>query len=169
MERKGNVTGALAALLLVAAPLLAGCAHIAPQVAVPAELLARHDFSLADTPNKRTALAYLYTAWNDGQLAQARQSYWVPGSFPPGGGAGPPVSPRYTIRRVIEEGDQVVVLAFVEGVGIGQPFTTIFGTPGGTKIGDAVVEIMRFDPATGLIAEKVDVIEPLSETTYDFR
>ena len=82
---------------------------------------------------------------------------------------GPPVSPRYTIHRVIEEGDQVVVLAFVEGIGVGQPFTTVFGTPGGTRIGDAVVEIMRFDPATGLIAEKVDVIEPLSEATYDFR
>lgn len=144
-------------------------AEQAPQVEIPADLLQRYDFSLADTPNKRTALAYLYSAWNDGQLADARATYWVPGSFPAGGGSGPPVSPQYTIHRVIEEGDQVVVLALVEGIGIGDEITTIFGTPGGTKIGDAVVEIMRFDPATGLIAEKVDVIEPVSEESYDFR
>lgn len=164
-------------MLLCLAPLaLLGCASlgaaqdpVAARVEVPADLLARYDFSLADTPNKRTALAYLYTAWNDRRLAEARATYWVPGSFPPGGGSGPPVSPRYTIHRVIEEGNQVVVLAFVEGVGIGSEITTVFGTPGGTKIGDAVVEIMRFDPATGLIAEKVDIIEPLSEATYDFR
>lgn len=136
---------------------------------VAPEVLELHDYSLADTANKRTALAYLYTAWNDGKLAEARETYWVPGSFPPGGGSGPPVGPRYTIHQVIEEGNTVVVLAFVEGIGIGEEFTTVFGTPGGTKIGDAVVEIMRFDPATGLIAEKWDTIEPLSEATYDFR
>lgn len=139
------------------------------QVQIPDDLLDRYDFSLADTPNKRTALAYLYTAWNDGRLAEARETYWVPGSFPPGGGSGPPVSPRYTIKRVIEEGDEVVVLAMVEGVGIGEEITTVFGTPGGTKIGDAVVEFIRFDPASGLIAQKVDIIEPMSEESYDFR
>jgi len=155
---------------------LAGCTAETPapveaeaKVAIPADLLERHDFSLADTPNKRTALAYLYSAWNDGELASARATYWVPGSFPPGGGSGPPVSPQYTIKRVMEEGDQVVVLALVEGVGIGEEFTTVFGTPGGIKIGDAVVEFMRFDPASGLIAKKVDIIEPMSEESYDFR
>jgi len=139
------------------------------QVIIPQELLEKYDFSAADTPNKRTALAYLYTAWNDNRLAEAREAYWLPGSFPPGGGAGPPVGPRYTIKRVIEESDQVVVLAFVEGVGIGDEITTIFGTPGGTKIGDGVVEVMRFDPTTGLIAQKVDIVEPVSEESYDFK
>ena len=155
---------------------LAGCNDraaqpdaVRAQVGVPSDLLESHDFSLADTPNKRTALAYLYTAWNDGKLAEARATYWMPGSFPPGGGSGPPVSPRYTIKQVIEEDDTVVVLAFVEGIGIGEEFTTVFGTPGGTRIGDAVVEIMRFDPESGLITEKWDTIEPLSEATYDFR
>lgn len=167
------VTGQVLATLLLALSACSGApetsdAPVAEEV-VPADVLALHNYSLADTPNKRTALAYLYTAWNDGKLAEARETYWVPGSFPPGGGSGPPVSPQYTIHKVIEEGDTVVVLAFVEGIGIGEEFTTVFGTPGGTKIGDAVVEIMRFDPATGLIAEKWDTIEPLSEETYDFR
>ncbi|MEL1251070.1 hypothetical protein [Aurantiacibacter gilvus] len=132
------------------------------QMEIPADLLERYEFSPADTPNKRIALVYLYSAWNDGELADARATYWVPGYFPP-------VIPQYRIHRVIEEGDQVVVLALVEGIGIGDEITTIFGTPGGTKIGDAVVEVMRFDPATGLIAEKVDIIEPMSEESYDFR
>lgn len=157
-----------------AALLLAGCATmpVGPAAPVDATLLARHDFSLADTPNKRTALAYLYTAWNEGRLREARLTYWRRGSFldleAGGQPSGPPVSPVYTVHRVIEEGDQVVVLAFVRGVGVGQPFTTVFGTPGGTRIGDAVVEIFRFDE-NGLIAQKWDTIEPLSETTYDFR
>lgn len=154
-----------------AALLLAGCATV-PAAPLDAGLLARHDFSLADTPNKRTALAYLYTAWNEGRLREARLTYWRRGSFPDleagGQPSGPPVSPVYTVHRVIEEGDQVVVLAFVRGVGVGQPFTTVFGTPGGTRIGDAVVEIFRFDE-DGLIAQKWDTIEPLSEATYDFR
>ncbi len=139
-------------------------------VAVPPELMERHDFSLADTPNKRIALAYLYTAWNDGEVEAARRTYWVPGSFTEENIAPPPNvgTPSYTIHKVIEEGDHVVVLAFVEGVGIGEEFSTVFGTPGGTKIGDAVVEIMRFSP-DGLIAEKWDTIEPLSEDSYDFR
>lgn len=165
-----------AILALATALPLAGCAGpeaetAEPQgsVAIPVDLLARHDFSLAVTPNKRTALAYLYSAWNDGELQAARATYWVPGSFPTGGGSAPAVSPQYTIHQVIEEGDRVVVLALVRGVGIGEEITTIFGTPGGTKIGDAVVEIMRFDPATGLIAEKWDTIEPVSEESYDFR
>jgi len=139
---------------------------------IEAGLLQRHDFSLADTPNKRTALAYLYTAWNEQRLREARLAYWRRGSWPAleagGEASGPPVSPQYTMHRVIEEGDQVVVLAFVRGVGVGQPFTTVFGTPGGTRIGDAVVEIFRFD-AQGLIAQKWDTIEPLSDATYDFR
>jgi len=163
-----TLIGILAGSLLALVGCEAGQADI-DEVTIPADLLERHDFSLADTPNKRTALAYLYSAWNDGHLAEARETYWVSGSFPPGDGSGPPVSPHYTIHQVIEEGDTVVVLAFVEGIGIGEEFTTIFGTPGGTKIGDAVVEIMRFDPETGLIAEKWDTIEPLSEETYDFR
>lgn len=159
----------MAALLL-----LAGCATTPIPAGAPIEagLLERHDFSLADTPNKRTALAYLYTAWNEGRLREARLTYWRRGSFPDleagGQPSGPPVSPVYTMHRVIEEGDQVVVLAFVRGVGVGQPFTTVFGTPGGTRIGDAVVEIFRFDE-NGLIAQKWDTIEPLSEATYDFR
>jgi len=61
----------------------------------------------------------------------------------------------------------VVVLAFVEGVGIGSRITTVFGTDGGTKIGDGVVELFRFDE-TGLIASKVDIVEPVSEASYDF-
>lgn len=140
---------------------------------IDAGLRERHDFSLANTPNKRTALAYLYTAWDEGRLREARLTYWRRGSFPEleAGGvpsAPPGPSPRYTVHRIVEEGDLVVVQAFVQGVGIGQPFTTVFGTPGGIKIGDAVVEIFRFDER-GLIAEKWDTIEPVSETTYDFR
>ncbi len=165
---KGVSAAGLLALAACASGPAATDTPQAEEVVAPA-VLKLHDYSLADTPNKRTALAYLYTAWNDGKLAEARETYWVPGSFPPGGGSGPPVSPKYTIHQVIEEGDTVVVLAFVEGIGIGEEFTTVFGTPGGTKIGDAVVEIMRFDPSTGLIAEKWDTIEPLSEATYDFR
>lgn len=156
---------------------LAGCAATPPPYAdvVDTEVLARHDYMLATSPNKRTALAYLYTAWNDGQLAKARLTYWVRGSFPQlekdgvstdlPSGIG---TTRYTIKKVIEEGDQVVVLAFVEGVGIGKEFTTVFGTPGGVKIGDAVVEIFQFAP-NGLIMKKWDTIEPLSDKSYDFR
>jgi hypothetical protein len=54
-------------------------------------------------------------------------------------------------------------------VGIGDRITTIFGTDGGVKIGDAVVEIFRFDPASGLIKAKWDTIQPISEESYDFR
>lgn len=142
---------------------------------VSAETLARHDYSLADTPNKRTALAYLYTAWNDGRLPYARLTYWVAGSFPELERTGvaadlPPNvgAPRYRIHQVIEEDNRVVVLAFVEGVGIGSRITTIFGTDGGTKLGDAVVEIFEFAP-NGLIARKWDIIQPVSEESYDFR
>ncbi len=142
---------------------------------VSSAMLAAHDYSLADTPNKRTALAYLYTAWNDGRIVYARQTFWVPGSFPaPPPGTAPADLPRnigtpkYTIKKVIEEDDQVVVLAFVEGVGIGSRITTIFGTDGGVKIGDAVVEIFEFAPS-GLIAKKWDTIQPVSEESYDFR
>lgn len=159
-------------LAIGVAALLAGCATMPDGAPVEEGLLQRHDFSLADTPNKRTALAYLYTAWNENRLAYARLTYWVPGSWPElergepaRGPPGPP--PRYRIHRVIEEGDQVVVLAFVEGVGIGEPFTTAWGTPGGIKVGDAVVEFFRFAP-NGLIAAKWDIIEPLSEASYDF-
>jgi hypothetical protein len=77
-------------------------------------------------------------------------------------------TPKYTIKKVIEEGNQVVVLAFVEGVGIGSRITTIFGTDGGVKIGDAGVEIFEFDKS-GLIAKKWDTIQPVSEESYDFR
>ena len=170
------------AALLAIAPAMSACqprqdgADAAPRAEiVPAEVLERHDYSLADTPNKRTALAYLYTAWNDGEIKRARQTYWVPGSFPDPKGEAPPAdlpknigTPQYTIKQVIEEGDRVVVLALVKGVGIGEEITTIFGTPGGTKIGDAVVEFFRFDES-GLIAEKWDFIEPVSEQSYDFR
>ena len=143
---------------------------------VSTQTLAAHDYSLADTPNKRTALAYLYTAWNDGKVEEARRTYWAPGSFFGKKPEGPPPpglpkdfrGPKYTIKKVIEEGRNVVVLAFVEGVGIGEPITTLFGTPGGTKIGDAVVEIFEFGDG-GLIVNKWDTIEPLSEQTYDFR
>ncbi|MES2699366.1 MAG: hypothetical protein V4647_07130 [Pseudomonadota bacterium] len=163
---------------ILGALLLAGCQTVAGTertdgLSIDAGLRERHDFSLADTPNKRTSLAYLYTAWNEGRLREARLTYWRRGSFPEleAGGApsGPPgPSPRYTVHRIVEEGDLVVVQAFVQGVGVGQPFTTVFGTPGGIKIGDAVVEIFRFDER-GLIAEKWDTIEPVSEATYDFR
>lgn len=139
-----------------------------PSVEIPADLMERHDFSLATTPNTRTALAYLYTAWNDKELAHARATYWVPGSFPADGGSAPPVLPRYQMKRVIEQGDEVVVLALVEGFGMGEEFTTFFGAPGGIKVGDAVVEFFRFDPETGLIAEKVDIIQPMSEESLDF-
>lgn len=163
---------ALAALLLAGCQTAGGAGHTGGS-AIEAGLLQRHDFSLADTSNKRTALAYLYTAWNEGRLREARLTYWRRGSFPAleAGGApsGPPgPSPRYTVHRIVEEGDLVVVQAFVQGMGVGQPFTTVFGTPGGIKIGDAVVEIFRFDD-NGLIAEKWDTIEPVSEATYDFR
>lgn len=168
------VKGLVAALALLAGgPLLAQDAAPAA-VVIPPELLAAYDFSLADTPNKRTALAYLYTAWNEGRLPQARLTYWEPGSFPELERTGVPDdlppnvgAPRYTIHRVIEEDDQVVVLAFVQGVGIGSEFTNIFGQTA-TKVGDAVVEIFRFAPS-GLIAQKWDTIEPLSEASYDFR
>lgn len=164
-----------ARLLAIAMSLAAaGCATPANRI-VSADTLARHDYALADTPNKRTALAYLYTAWNDGRIAEARRAYWVTGSFPAvPGGAKPADLPRnvgmphYTIKKVIEEGNQVAVLAFVKGVGIGEPITTIFGTHGGTKIGDAVVEIFEFAPS-GLIARKWDTIQPVSEESYDFR
>lgn len=175
----------LAVAGLVSAQALQGCAEQntaqepaaeTPAVEIPADLIARHDFSLADTPNKRTALAYLYSAWNDGNIAEARETYWVPGSVfaPPPMGPRPPGqpenagSPQYTIKKVIEEDDHVVVLALVKGVGIGEEITTIFGTSDGIKIGDAVVEIMRFDE-NGLIAEKWDTIQPVSEASYDFR
>lgn len=149
---------------------------VQPQVkeVVTDAVLAKHDYALADTPNKRTALAYLYTAWNDGEVKAARETYWVPGSFKDTD-KGPPSdlpknvgTPHYTIKKVIEEDDNVVVLAFVEGVGIGDEITTIFGTPGGTKIGDAVVEIFEFDK-DGRIAKKWDTIEPISDESYDFR
>lgn len=164
------VKGLVAALaLLVGVPVLAQ-----DSVPIPAELLAAHDFTLADTPNKRTALAYLYTAWNEGRLPQARLTYWQPGTFPALERTGVPDdlppnlgAPRYTIHRVIEEGDQVVVLAFVQGVGIGSEFTNIFGQRA-IKVGDAVVEIFRFAPS-GLIEAKWDTIEPVSEASYDFR
>jgi hypothetical protein len=165
---------ALAAASVLA---LGGCVGAGPRAVplVAGETLAKHDYSHADTPNKRTALAYLYTAWNDGRVAYARQIYWVPGSFPePAKGTAPADLPRnigtphYTMKQVVEEGDRVVVLAFVKGVGIGQPITTIFGTPGGTKIGDAVVEIFQFAP-DGRIARKWDFIQPVSEESYDFR
>jgi len=175
-----SVVAALLVAVLPAAALQAQdtlCPAEAPLgVMIPAPLLATYDFSLADTPNKRTALAYLYTAWNEARLREARLAYWRAGSFPEleAGGApdGPPSgppgpSPKYTIRQVIEEGNQVVVLAFVEGVGIGSRITTVFGTDGGTKIGDGVVELFRFDE-TGLIASKVDIVEPVSEASYDF-
>lgn len=94
-------------------------------VIVPGELLERHDFSLADTPNKRTALAYLYSAWNDGEISEARATYWEAGSFLENATAGPPAdlpdnigSPQYTVHKVIEEGNRVVVLSLVEGVGM---------------------------------------------------
>ncbi len=164
--------------VILGAMLLAGCQTAGGTErtggsAMEAGLLQRHDFSLADTPNKRTALAYLYTAWNEGRLREARLTYWQRGSFPEleAGGApsAPPgPTPRYTVHRIVEEGDLVVVQAFVQGMGVGEQFTTVFGTPGGIKIGDAVVEIFRFDE-NGLIAEKWDTIEPLSEATYDFR
>ncbi len=154
---------------------LSGCAGSQRASLVTPAMLAAHDYSLADTPNKRTALAYLYTAWNDGRVAEARQIFWVPGSFPtPTTGVAPADLPRnigtphYTMKKVVEEGDRVVVLAFVKGVGIGTPITTIFGTPGGTKIGDAVVEIFEFAP-DGRIARKWDFIQPMSEESYDFR
>ena len=173
MVKRGAIPGAILGALLLASCQTTGGAELAGGSSIEAGLLQRHDFSLADTPNKRTALAYLYTAWNEGRLREARLTYWRRGSFPEleGGGAasGPPgPSPRYTIHRVIEEDDLVVVQAFVQGIGVGREFTTVFGTPGGIKIGDAVVEIFRFDD-TGLIAEKWDTIEPLSEATYDFR
>jgi hypothetical protein len=168
------VKGLLAAFALLAATPVLAHDGAPPAVVIPQELLDAHDFSLADTPNKRTALAYLYTAWNEGRLPQARLTYWQPGSFPELERTGVPDdlppnigAPRYTIHRVIEEGDQVVVLAFVEGVGIGSEFTNVFGQTG-IKVGDAVVEVFRFAPS-GLIAAKVDVIEPLSEASYDFR
>jgi len=154
---------------------LSACAGSERASLVTPAMLAAHDYSLADTPNKRTALAYLYTAWNDGRVAEARQIFWVPGAFPaPAKGAAPADLPRnigrphYTMKQVVEEGDRVVVLAFVKGVGIGTPITTIFGTPGGTKIGDAVVEIFEFAP-DGRIARKWDFIQPMSEESYDFR
>lgn|GEM_PF-1948142 len=146
----------------------------ATREAVPPDVLKKHDYSLANTPNKRTALAYLYTAWNDGRLQQARLTYWGKGSFPELERTGVPDdlppnigAPRYTIHKVIEEGDQVVVLAFVQGVGIGSEFTNIFGVRG-IKIGDAVVEIFQFAP-NGLIQRKWDTIEPLSAAGCDFR
>ncbi|MCA9473990.1 MAG: hypothetical protein KC594_18150 [Nitrospira sp.] len=176
---KYHTVSFLAVALAACQPKAAGeqSDHVSPEV------LALHDYSLADTPNERTALAYLYTAWNDGQIRDARLTYWSPGSFPDleaeAAADSPPEglpidlpvnvgSPTYTIKKVFEDDDHVIVLAFVEGVGIGEEFTTVFGTPGGTKIGDAVVEIFRFDD-DGLIAEKWDTIEPLSEQTYDFR
>ncbi len=162
------------AIAMAAVSMLAGCAA-GPTRLVGAEVLSRHDYALADTPNKRTALAYLYTAWNDGRVAEARRTFWVPGSFPEAPkGAAPADLPRnigtphYTMKQVVEEGDRVVVLALVKGVGIGQPIITIFGTPGGTKIGDAVVEIFEFAP-DGRIARKWDFIQPVSEESYDFR
>ena len=151
---------------------LAACSQAAPREVVPSEVLKLHDYALADTPNERTALAYLYTAWNDGKLAEARKTYWVPGSvFPP-----PPKFPtplkfastRFTIKQVVSEGNTVVVFAFVEGFGIGQPALTQRGPSTEPKIGDAVVEVMRFAPS-GLIEKKWDTIEPLTKSTYDFR
>ena len=163
----------LAAALLLAACATSTASAPPPAVAIPADLMARHDFSLADTPNKRTALAYLYTAWNDARLGEARLTYWVRGSFPalergeaPVAPPGP--SPHYTVHQVIEEGDRVVVLALVRGFGVGQDFTNVFGAPAGPKVGDAVVEIFRFGP-DGLIHQKWDIIEPMSETSYDFK
>ncbi|TXS90284.1 hypothetical protein FV139_18685 [Parahaliea maris] len=149
-----------------------------------------HDYSLADSPNKLTALRYIYLANNEGRFAEARKQFYDPAALeeddkrrrarlkeitlasgvaaPEKASLPPPPSPVFTVKRVVEEGDVVVVLAFVEGVGIGDQITTFMGTPGGTKIGDAVVEIFRFN-AQGKILRKWDVIEPLSEATYDFR
>jgi hypothetical protein len=168
----------MSAVRLIAAAACLALATCQPQAGAPLVSTAMrqvHDYSLADTPNKRTALAYLYTAWNDGRVAYARQLFWVPGSFPaPPPGTAPADLPRnigtpkYTIKKVIEEGNQVVVLAFVEGVGIGSRITTIFGTDGGVKIGDAVVEIFEFAP-NGRIARKWDTIQPVSVESYDFR
>lgn len=173
MVKQAGFAGAMLAALLIVPAAAGDTPPPSATEIVPPEVLSRHDYALADTPNKRTALAYLYTAWNDGQLAQARLTYWVRGSFPElergGEPSGPPgARPKYTIKKVIEEGDHVVVLAFVEGVGIGTEITTVFGTPGGTKIGDAVVEIFQFDES-GLIRRKWDTIEPVSEKTYDFK
>lgn len=140
---------------------------------VSSEVLALHDYSLADTPNERTALAYLYTAWNDGKLAEARRTYWVgqadfsndPKGPPPGALKFP--SPRYTIRKVISEGNTVAVLALVEGFGIGKPAVTQRGLTTEPKVGDAVVEFMQFAPS-GLIEKKWDTIEPMTKSTLDF-
>jgi hypothetical protein len=168
----------MSAIRLIAAAAclsLTACQPLTSAPLVATAMLEAHDYALADTPNKRTALAYLYTAWNDGRVAYARQLFWVPGSFPaPADGTAPADLPRnigspsYTIKKVIEEGNQVVVLAFVEGVGIGSRITTVFGTDGGVKIGDAVVEIFEFAP-DGKIARKWDTIQPVSEESYDFR
>jgi hypothetical protein len=171
---KGLAMRTLILAIALSMPLVA-CQTAANGPLVTAATLQAHDYSLADSPNKRTALAYRYTAWNEGRIAEARQRFWVAGSFPaPTPGSKPADlpknigTPKYTIKKVIEEGNQVVVLAFVEGVGIGSRITTIFGTDGGVKIGDAVVEIFEFDKS-GLIAKKWDTIQPVSEESYDFR
>jgi hypothetical protein len=124
--------------------------------AVPAELVAAHDFTLADTPHKRTALAYLYTAWNDGRLPEARQAYWAPGS-PEGERSGFP--PRLNVRSVIEERDQVAVLAFAEGTG---------SALSGRLAGDAIVEFFRFAPS-GLILAEWQTADPKAGGAYEFR
>lgn len=149
-----------------------------------------YDYSLADSVNKKIALEYIYMANNDGKFAEARKKYYDPvalqadearrrerlkkmGVVPPDAAPGkgkplPPPSPKFTVKRVVEENDTVVVLAFAQGVGIGEEITTFMGTSGGIKIGDAVVEIFKFNDK-GKILQKWDVIEPLSEATYDFR
>jgi len=148
------------------------------------------DYTLADTPNKLTALEYIYMANNQGRFKEAREKYYDAEaliadevrrqqrfaklnaqndknkdeslSMPP------PPSPQFTVKKVIEEDNQVVVLAFVEGVGIGRELTTIWGTPAGKKIGDAVVEIFLFNN-DGKILQKWDTIEELTEQGYDFK
>jgi len=148
------------------------------------------DYSQADSPNKRTALEYIYLANNQGKFQEARKRYYDPvalqadeqrrearfkaiaelqskSPMAAGKNLPPPPSPKFTVKRVVEEGNQVVVLAFVQGVGIGRELTTLWGTSGGVKIGDAVVEIFEFNDQ-GKILQKWDVIEELSQISYDF-
>lgn len=169
-----RLTAALFALLLAG-----GCQHTSPSFSD-----GRHDYSLANTPNEITALRYLYTAWNDRRIAEANKTFWAPGAYAAmiaakeqrkrehGVDAGDatyklPPPPVYTIRKVISEGDFVVVLAFVEGVGIGDDLTDFLGRPIGPKIGDAVVEIFEMND-DHLIVRKWDTVEPLSRQNLDF-
>ena len=144
----------------------------------------RHDYELADTPNEITALRYLYTAWNDRRFKYANETFWAPGAYEAmvagkeqrkrdfgvasaDSGYKPPPPPTYSIRKVISDGDFVVVLAFVEGVGIGDDLTDFLGQPIGPKIGDAVVEIFEMN-SDHLIVNKWDTVEPLSRQNLDF-